>query len=109
MGETEVSVANSETVLHEGDIVLAVGTPRNVRALCLIMGVESPEDLMETPGPVNFDRFVVTRKEILGKTIRELELTQKYGVTVTRVSRADVEMSAIPALTLQFGGAFLYQ
>ncbi len=103
LGETEVSVANSETVLHEGDIVLAVGTSRSLRELCLIVGAESPEDLMETPGPVTFDRFVVTRKEILGRTIRELELTQRYGVTVTRVSRADVEMSAVPALRLQFG------
>jgi putative transport protein len=103
LGETEVCVANADTVLHEGDIVLAVGTPRSLHELCLIMGAESPEDLMETPGPVTFDRFMVTRKEILGKTIHELELTQKYGVTVTRVSRADVEMSAVPALKLQFG------
>lgn len=103
LGETDVAVANADTVLHEGDIVLAVGTPRSLRELCLIVGAESPEDLMETPGPVTFDRFVVTRKEILGRTIRELELTQNYGVTVTRVSRADVEMSAVPALQLQFG------
>jgi putative transport protein len=90
-------------VLHEGDTVLAVGTLTNLHKLCLIMGTESTEDLMETPGPVTFDRFVVTRNEVLGKTIRELELTQRYGVTVTRVMRADVEMTAIPALRLQFG------
>jgi putative transport protein len=103
VGETEVSVANSDTVLHEGDIVLAVGTPAHLRELCLIMGVESREDLMEAPGPVTFERFVVTNKDIVGKTIRELELTQQHGVTVTRVMRADVEMTAVPALTLQFG------
>ena len=102
-GETEVSVANSDTVLHEGDTVLAVGTLTNLRKLCLIMGAESTEDLMETPGPVTFDRFVVTSNAVLGKTIRELELTQRYGVTVTRVMRADVEMTAVPALALQFG------
>jgi putative transport protein len=103
LGETEVSVANSQTVLHVGDIVLAVGTAKSLREICLIVGAESPEDLMDAPGPVTFDRIVVTRKEILGKTIRELLLTQKYGVSVTRVSRADLEMTAVPALTLQFG------
>ena len=103
VGETEVGAANADTVLHEGDTVLAVGTLTNLHKLCLIMGTESTEDLMETPGPVTFDRFVVTRNEVLGKTIRELELTQRYGVTVTRVMRADVEMTAIPALRLQFG------
>ncbi|MCE9610728.1 MAG: putative transporter [Chthoniobacter sp.] len=105
LGEDEVSVANAETVLHEGDLLLAVGTGRNLHEFCLIVGQESREDLMETPGPVAFERFVVTRKEILGKTIRELELTQRYGVTVTRVLRSEVAMTAVPNLTLQFGDA----
>lgn len=67
------------------------------------MGVESPEDLMGMPGPVTLDRFVVKRNEVLGKTVWELELTQRYGVTVTRVMRADVELTAVAALRLQFG------
>jgi putative transport protein len=103
LGESEVIAANADTVLHEGDLVLAIGTPKHLREFCLIVGTESPEDLMETPGAVDFDRFVVTRNAILGKTIRELELTQQYGVTVTRVMRADIEMSAVPALRIQFG------
>jgi putative transport protein len=103
LGESEVSVANSETILHVGDILLAVGTAKSLHEFCLIVGQESPEDLMETPGHVVFHRFVVTRKEILGKTIRELELAQRYGVTVTRVMRAEIEMTAVPNLTLQFG------
>ncbi|MDB6175655.1 MAG: hypothetical protein JWL59_4966 [Chthoniobacteraceae bacterium] len=103
LGEEEVSGTNASTVLHEGDLLLAVGTAHHLREFCLIVGKESPVDLMETPGSLTFDRFVVTQKEILGKTIRDLELTQKHGVTVTRVTRADLEMSAVPALTLQFG------
>lgn len=103
LGEAEVIAATADTVLHEGDLVLAVGTPSGLREFCLIVGTESPEDLMETPGSVTFERLVVTRKAILGKTIRELKLTQQYGVTVTRVMRADVELSAIPQLKLQFG------
>ncbi|MDB6153431.1 MAG: aspT [Chthoniobacteraceae bacterium] len=103
LGEEEISGTNARTVLHEGDLLLAVGTAHHLREFCLIVGKESPVDLMETPGSLTFDRFVVTQKEILGKTIRDLELTQKHGVTVTRVTRADLEMSAVPALTLQFG------
>lgn len=103
LGEDEVVAANSETVLHVGDLVLAVGTAKDLHEFCLIVGTESPEDLMETPGSVSFDRFMVTRSEILGQSLRELQLTQRFGVTVTRVMRADVEMSAMPALRLQFG------
>lgn len=103
LGEEEVSGADANTVLHEGDILLAVGTAEHLWQFCLIVGAESPENLMETPGSVSFDRFVVTHRAILGKTIRELGLMQHHGVTVTRVTRADLEMSAIPALRLQFG------
>jgi putative transport protein len=103
LGEDEVMAANSETVLHENDVILAVGTSKNLHEFCLIVGTPSHEDLMETPGSVTSGRFVVTRSDILGKALRDLELTQHYGVTVTRVSRADVEMSAVPGLKLQFG------
>jgi putative transport protein len=102
-GASDVITVSADTMLHEGDLLLAVGTASNLRAFCLIVGTESPADLMESHGAVTYDRFVVTRQAVLGKTIHELELTHKYGVTVTRVTRADLEMSAVPALRIQFG------
>lgn len=102
-GETEVHVANGDTVLHEGDIIMAVGTERHLHEFQLIVGQESPEDLMELPGPVTYERFVVTKREVLGQTLAELQLTQRFGVAPTRVLRAEVEMTAIPNLTLEFG------
>lgn len=103
IGDSEVSVANADTTLHVGDVMLAVGTPAHLREFCLIVGEESPQDLMEFPGPVTFERCVVTRKDLLGKTLRQLHFTEQYGVTVTRVLRGDVELSAVPNITLQFG------
>ena len=103
LGEEEVRVANGETILHEGDVVMAVGTAKHLHEFQLIVGQESPEDLMEVPGPVTYERFVVTNREVLGKTLHELDLTQRYGITATRVLRAAIEMTAVPNLTLQFG------
>ena len=40
---------------------------------------------------------------MLGKTVDELDLDDRFGVAVTRVTRADLEMSAVPGLRLQFG------
>ncbi|MBS0658297.1 MAG: putative transporter [Verrucomicrobia bacterium] len=102
-GEEEVHVANGNTVLHEGDVVMAVGTRRHLHEFQVIVGQESPEDLMELPGPVTYERFVVTNREVLGRTLAELQLTQRFGVAPTRVQRAEVEMTAIPHLTLEFG------
>jgi putative transport protein len=44
-----------------------------------------------------------TDRSVLGKTVDELDLDDRFGVAVTRVRRADLEMSAIPGLRLQFG------
>ena len=102
-GAEEVEVATEQTVLHKGDKILAVGVRRQLEAFRVIVGRESGENLMRVPGRVAFRRVVVTHKEVLGKTIAELGLDSLYGVTVTRVLRADVEMTAIADLRLQFG------
>ncbi len=102
-GADEVELATDQTVLHTGDRILAVGAQRQLEAFRVVVGRETGEDLMRVPGRVAFRRVVVTHKEVLGKTISELGLESLYGVTVTRVLRADVEMTAVPDLRLQFG------
>jgi putative transport protein len=68
-----------------------------------VVGRRSDVDLMKTPGPITFRRVLVTRRDVLGKTVDELGLDQLFNVTVTRVTRADIEMTAVPELRLQFG------
>jgi putative transport protein len=45
----------------------------------------------------------VTNIAVLGKSVDELDLDLRYGVIVTRITRGDVEMTAVPELKLQFG------
>jgi len=45
----------------------------------------------------------VTDRAVLGKTVGELSLDDQFGVAVTRITRADIELSAVPGLCLQFG------
>jgi putative transport protein len=99
----EVDVATEQSTLHTGDRILAIGTHKHLEAFRLIVGRASGMDLMKAPGRVAFRRVVVTRKETLGKSIGDLGLDSLYGVTITRVVRADVEMPATPELKLQFG------
>ena len=102
-GVEEVTLATEGTTLHKGDRILAIGTEKHLDAFRLIVGRKSSADLMKAPGRVAFRRVVTTRKEVLGKTIAELGLDSLYGVTITRVLRADVEVTAAPELKLQFG------
>jgi putative transport protein len=102
-GETDVSTATRDTILGLNDCILAVGTAAGLRQFERVVGRTSQENLIETSGSVTYRRVVVTNVAVLGKSIEELELELKYGVIVTRVTRSDLEMTAVPALKLQFG------
>jgi len=102
-GADEVQTATDQTVLHQGDIILAVGSKKNLEKFRVIVGVESDVNLSKAPGRVVTRKVVVTRKDVLGKTIDQLGLDERFSVTVTRVSRTEIEMTALPELALQFG------
>jgi len=101
--EAEVQTATGSSLVHQGDLILAVGTVRNLDQYQRVVGSPSKEDLMEAPGAVTYRRVVLTNKMLLGKTVDQLGLEQLFGVTVSRVTRADLEMTAVPNLRLQFG------
>ena len=94
--EGTLSVAHPETPLHRGDVLLAIGPKAKLEELCLVVGRRSDKDLKSLPSRIASSRIVVTRKEVLGRTLRELELEGRYGVVITRASRADIEFLAAP-------------
>jgi putative transport protein len=102
-GETEVHVAVGKTVLQLGDAITAVGTRAMLDQFQRVVGQRSDEDLQLAPGNVTYRRVVVTNKAVLGKTLGELALGERYGTVVSRVSRSDIELTAAPTLRLQFG------
>ncbi|HOW89220.1 MAG TPA: TrkA C-terminal domain-containing protein, partial [Elusimicrobiales bacterium] len=69
----------------------------------VVIGRVTDINLVKAPGRVISRKLVATHKDILGKTLEELDFDDLYGVTVTRVTRADIEMTAVPELHLQFG------
>jgi putative transport protein len=103
VGEEEVHIAQADTILHVGDLLLAVGPAEQLAQLQVVVGSRSERDLLQSPGPITHRHLVVTRSEVLGKSLQVLGLPQRYGVTVTRVTRAGVEIAARPDLELQFG------
>jgi putative transport protein len=83
--------------------VLVVGTRKGLAKTKVAIGQESDVNLLKIPGRIVNRKLLVTHKEVLGKNIDELDFDDIFGVTVTRVTRADMEMTAVPDLTLQFG------
>jgi putative transport protein len=101
--EAEVLLAAGGTMLKKGDRIVAVGTGAMLDRFQQVVGRRSDEDLVEAPGGVTSLRVVVTNKRVLGKTVRDLGLDHLFGVIITRLTRADLEMSAVQDLRLRFG------
>ncbi len=99
----ETQAATDATVIHREDRVAVVGTPSGLDQFERVIGEPSDEDLVLAESDITFRRVVVTDRSVLGKSVAELDLDDRYGVAVTRISRADIEMSAVPGLRLQFG------
>ncbi|QJE95699.1 putative transporter [Luteolibacter luteus] len=100
---SETLIAHEESSLHLGDLLVAVGTPGALDRFERVIGHRSEEDLAVVESNITFRRVAVTDRAVLGKTVSQLGLDKRFDVAVTRVTRADLEMSAIPGLRLQFG------
>jgi putative transport protein len=101
--QAEVQLAADDTMLKKGDRIVAVGTGAMLERFERVVGRRIEEDLLQAPGGVTSLRIVVTSKRALGKTVRELGLAHLFGVIITRMTRADLEMSAVQDLRLRFG------
>jgi len=99
----EVHVATGGETMHTGDTILAVGTKEGLDDLQRIVGTRSENDLLNNATGILYRRIIVTRKEPLGKSLRQLALHTTYGVIVTRIQRGDLEMAGSPETRLQYG------
>jgi putative transport protein len=102
-GGEEVHAATPGSIVRRGDTLLAVGTPTNLDRLRMIVGSVSDQDLSIARGPVRSERAVVTRAALVGKELADLGLRERFGVTVSRVHRSGVDLSAVPHIRLQLG------
>lgn len=95
--------ARPEMTIHSGDVLLAVGTPEALDDFVVVVGEKSEMDLLQTNGMLTSQRVLVTSKEVYGRTLRELALSERHEITVTRLTRADTELPASANIRLQFG------
>lgn len=99
----ETLIATDTTLIHRDDRLAVVGTPAALDSFTRVIGGRSDEDLVLTESGITLRRVVVTDRAVLGKSVGQLGLDERFGVAVTRVTRAGFEMSAVPGLRLQFG------
>lgn len=99
----KVEVARPDALLRLGDILHAVGPEEGLDGLRVVVGAEAGVDLKALPGSVTNRRLIVTRSEVYGKELGELDFFAAHNVVVTRVTRGGIEFSPTSGLRLQFG------
>lgn len=104
----KVFVPHGETVIKEGSRVLVVAAEKDAEAVRVLFGSEVAMHLSdwEKADESNVVRqVIVTKASFTGKRLDEADLRGLFGVTVTRVTRAGLDMVAMPSMRLQLGDA----
>ena len=105
-----VETPGPSTVLREGDKVLVITSQAHEEAVKILFGKELDMPFSYWTSPKSSPvarKITITRSSITGKKLRDLNVRSLYGVTVTRVIRAGVELVASPNLYLQMGDTLL--
>lgn len=102
--QDKVEVPNADTVLQLGDVLHVVCTPPNAEKLAMVVGdVTKDVDVRKVESLLTSRNILVTQNDVVGKSIRELDLMSRYGVAITRINRAGIELLAKAGSELMIG------
>lgn len=99
----EIEIADDDTLLHVGDQILVVTTPRDAAAIMAFIGRDVQVEWEQLDKRLISRRILITKPELNGKSLAQLKLHAGFGVSITRVNRAGVDLIAQPSLQLQMG------
>ncbi len=95
--------ARPDAVVAAGDSVLGVGAAADLDRLLTVCGAVSELDLMALPADLQVRNLLVSAKAVSLRTIAELDPLATYGATVTRITRAGIELLATGGTVLHLG------
>ncbi|MDD2313683.1 MAG: putative transporter [Proteiniphilum sp.] len=102
----ELVVPQTLTVLNEGDKVLVVTNLKNIEVIEVFIGKRiemGREEWNKLDSQLISRRISITKSAINGRSIGNLRLRNLFGVNITRVNRAGVDLIADSRLQLQLG------
>lgn len=102
----QIEIASANTVLQENDKVFVITTETDAETIKTFIGEEID---MERKQWIRMEsqfinrRILITKPELNGKRLGQLKFRKLYGINITRINRAGVDLVAKPGLTLQVG------
>ncbi|WP_075558291.1 putative transporter [Parabacteroides timonensis] len=106
----KVSIPTSDMILHEDDHLLIISQKSDTETIKVLFGEEENVDWNKEDIDWNAidsqlvsRRIVVTRNRVNGVKLGSLRLRNLYGINITRVNRAGIDLIADTNLRLQIG------
>lgn len=99
-------IASSDIILNEGDRVFVITTPQNMETISAFIGKKvnmTIDDWTKSDDSLKFRKILITKSEMNGKTLQQINLRNRFGVNVTRINRAGIDLVAQADLKLQVG------
>lgn len=104
--DKQIEIVSANTVLMENDKVFVITTEQDAQTIKTFIGEEID---MERKQWIRMEsqfinrRILITKPELNGRRLGQLKLRKLYGINITRINRAGVDLVATPHLTLQVG------
>jgi len=99
-------ISTPTTRLQRGDIVRLVGTDEALLKAALLIGPTTNEDI-PLEGPAVVQWVLVTNKDVVNKSLAQLNLFVTYNATVTRLRRSGIDITPQPSSRIRFGDKLL--
>ncbi len=106
----KVIIPNSDTIIEEDEHVLLTSAKKDVEQIRTIFGHKENVDWNKKDIDWNSidsqlvsKKILVTKPGLNGVKLGSLRLRNSYGINITRVNRAGIDLFASPSLRLQLG------
>ena len=92
-----------DEILLDGDVLYGVATEENFSDLELKVGPINRTGELEISGSLGMKHIVFTNKKLAGKTLKQVGISRRFPVNITRVFRAGIEFIPSEDDNLEFG------
>ena len=97
------TLATGDSRLELGDIVAAVGNRQALERALHLFGKNSEVHIERDRGVLDYRRVFVSRAEVVGRRIGDLDLQGRLSATITRLRRGDLDIVPTSDTRLEFG------
>lgn len=103
-GSKTAIMVTGETELRNGDKLRIVGTEDDLAKAELYLGKKTRQKI-EFGGDFVNRKILVSKKNVVGRPLRSLNLAEAFNVQVTRITRENMQVAATPGFVLRMGDA----